>query len=291
MTDFIHPEKPFREWIERLKAKLNAELAPGVRKFVIPDLLAMSENSDPFWAGKPREIKLAKWFKKIWFEGLGNFGDHLRRIHYALLSRLTKNAYGKTYENSKADWDALNEASRQARHLQMVGADQFVDRKNPEAIVPAWVTQPTADPPEVVLPNPPDFKMPQIWMSSGQIEFPGYPGVDGYSDDDHLDRAVYLSLWVEKSTQNDILQPLCEELGMELVTLSGRSSITSCIQFLLRLQKLKKRGRIFYVSDYDPSGKNMPMEVAREQRRLLAQSVETETRTGTDVRESSQRRR
>jgi hypothetical protein len=262
MPDFIHPERPFREWVEQLKAKLNADLAPGEKKFKIRDLLALSLNSDPFWAGAARGVKLATWFQTIWSAGRASFGDYLRRIHYALLSRPTKNASLQTYQNTDAEWEKLQEGSRQARHLELVGADQLVDQSAVVAI-PDWVTLPATSP-TVVPPELPVFTMPHVWISSGQIYFPECPTVQGYYPNDHHDRAVYLSLWIEKNTQYDILQPICQELGLELVTLTGKSSITAPVQFLLRCKELKKDGCIFYISDFDPDGLRMPPETARK---------------------------
>lgn len=263
MPDFSKPTKPFRDWIEALKRHKNATRTPGTKKLRVGDLLAMSKNSDPFWAGAVMNLKLAKWFVKAWHDMGVASGVHLRRIHYRLVSTPGKNEEGLTYTNTERNWERFQVGSRQARALELVDATAFVDRQNPDPIPPAWASIAACDSPHVRTPLAPEFTLPSISLTSGQTEFDGVPYAAGYSPDDQHDRAYYLSLWIEKSTMNEFIEPLCEEFGIELVTLTGRASITASVQLLLRLRNLQKPGRVFYISDFDPAGDNMPVEVAR----------------------------
>lgn len=261
----LHPEKPFHRWIQRLKGRVNTERKPGKPKWTITDCLALSQYSDPFYAGSGDRIREAQWFQQVWTKVGARIGFHLRRIHYALLDLEDfKKPDGKTYANTQADWNFLGGASRQARHLGLVEADLFTDRKNPDAIIPGWTEDSAAEVPDVAMPGIPVFTVPFIAMGFGQLEFGSGPSVSGYDEDDHLDRAVYVEVWIEKTSQNDILVPLCEELGIGLVTASGRQSITNIVQFLKRVHKLQKPGRILYISDFDPVGESMPLAVARQ---------------------------
>lgn len=90
------------------------------------------------------------------------------------------------------------------------------------------------------------------------------PTVTGYDPDDFLDRRYLLELWVEKSTMDDILAPLTQELGIRLVPSAGYQSISNFVKLLQRVHKLGKPTRIFYVSDFDAAGKNMPIAAARQ---------------------------
>ena len=263
MPDFEKPVAPYREWIVALQRHLNASRARGTKKLRIPDLLALSMNSDPYWAGGVMNSRLAKWFAGVWRDMGVESGVHLRRIHYRLVSKPSKTDESLTYTNTERNWERLQLASRQARALGLVNATAFVDRQNPDPIPPAWASIEACDSPEVTAPLAPEFTLPDISLTSGQTEFDAIPSLDGYGTDEQHDRPYYLSVWVEKSTQDDILEPLCSELGLELVTLTGRASITAPVQLLLRLQKLQKPGRALYISDFDPAGDRMPVEVAR----------------------------
>jgi hypothetical protein len=62
---------------------------------------------------------------------------------------------------------------------------------------------------------------------------------------------------------NDVLVPLCHAYQANLITGLGEMSITACHNFLGR-RHLGKPARIFYISDFDPGGRSMPVAVARK---------------------------
>jgi hypothetical protein len=74
----------------------------------------------------------------------------------------------------------------------------------------------------------------------------------------------HLEVWVEKSTMDDVLLPVCEAYCADLVTGEGEMSITSVYELSRRLRQANKPTRILYVSDFDPAGKSMPRAVARK---------------------------
>src|SRR3989304_3831676 len=87
--------------------------------------------------------------------------------------------------------------------------------------------------------------------------------VEGY-DYQEGDQPVHLEIWCEKSTVDDVLVPLCQVYGMNLVTGTGYESITASVVMLQRALEAGKRVRLLYISDYDPAGRNMPIAVARQ---------------------------
>lgn len=68
----------------------------------------------------------------------------------------------------------------------------------------------------------------------------------------------------EKTTMNDILEPLCQRFGMNLQTGAGELSITAALNLVKRIKHIGKPARIFYVSDFDPAGQSMPLAIARK---------------------------
>jgi hypothetical protein len=88
--------------------------------------------------------------------------------------------------------------------------------------------------------------------------------VSGY-DYDPGDQPYHLELWIEKSTMNDVLEPICRDLHVNLVAASGFQTVTASVELLKRLEQLPpgKPARIAYLSDFDPAGMRMAPAVAR----------------------------
>ena len=171
------------------------------------------------------------------------------------------------YENTTNDWNYLCMAGKYARHLGLIDPTAFVDRRNPEPHIfrpndenidensgfcgwdfsfPAWQL-PTID---VNLTGGLDWELPNI--------FPV-----GYEYSENL-QPYHLEIWIEKSTMDDVLIPLCKRLSVNLVTSVGFMSITSVIELLERVCSSAKPCRIFYISDFDPAGNGMLTAVARQ---------------------------
>jgi hypothetical protein len=157
-------------------------------------------------------------------------------------------------------------ASKDARCLGLVPADAITDARNPDAWVPMgfydhrFRPQPTVmwdDPQHYwTLPEMPSFS-PHFWAP-----FPT-PTVTGY---DYSDAAqpFHVEIWVEKSTVNDILEPLARELFFVLSPAVGFTSITRTIDIIKRIAETRKPTRIFCITDYDPGGQEMPPAMARQ---------------------------
>ena len=110
-----------------------------------------------------------------------------------------------------------------------------------------------------------DWFLPSLRLSFASLNWTlDTPAVDGYDPDDSLDRACLLEFWIEKSTMDDILVPVAQELGIRLVTASGFQSISNVVKFLQRVHTLGKPCRLFYISDYDADGQHMPVQVSRQ---------------------------
>lgn len=191
-------------------------------------------------------------------------------MHYALVSQdpPVLRHDGRAYENTQRCWDYLCSAGKYARYLDLVSPDSFVDRRNPEAKVHAdlWAYWPKADVStdgsygvDISLPDAPDA--PDYNLS----------GITGYSVDG---QPFMVELWFEKSTMNDILQPLCEKYKINLVTGLGELSITAIREFLRRAKRKNRPVRILYGADFDPAGLGMPVSVARKIEFFLSTDAE-----------------
>jgi hypothetical protein len=213
MTDATPPGNDSPRGYDEIK-----ELADAMR-LPVERLLALSPNNDPFYAGGPAQRAKAQWFADL-FERFGFArGVHLRRIHYVLVSQSppVEMPGGGRYQNTQRCWGELGIASKFARHLGLVDVGAFVDRRNPEPhLVPGrpdgyegdpacWVSQFPGDwtLPSILIDFTASFDLPEVWVS-------------GY-DYCQADQPYHLEVWVEKSTMNDVLVPLCQRLGATLV--------------------------------------------------------------------------
>jgi hypothetical protein len=162
---------------------------------------------------------------------------------------------GEPYENTENDWKFLGTASLAARYRKLVPVDAFVDRRNPEpllnaralkrSIVHLYVFDREPSFGRDLLPN--DLTLPHYLLA---------PLVD---EQDYL-----VEVWVEKSTQNDVLVPLSQRLGFNLVAGVGEMSETAARLAVVRAMDAGKPLHIIYISDFDPGGRSMPVALARK---------------------------
>ena len=238
----------------------------------VTDLIALAPQNDPFYTGTPGDIAKAEWFSNLWQRfGYGQ-GVHLRRVHYQAVSQdppiLKTN--GKPYENTLNDWNYLGLAAKYARYLELVPASYFVDRRNPDAILNAqfygtnhqWYDDTT-----------PGYNAVEYedWEAHNLTNLPTLPDlpenlpdlpsfdVQGYSS---VQQDYLIEVWAEKTTMNDVLEPLCRQYSINLITGAGELSITAVLDLMKRAAKNERPARILYISDYDPAGLGMPISVA-----------------------------
>jgi hypothetical protein len=116
------------------------------------------------------------------------------------------------------------------------------------------------------------WQMPQAGLPGLSTLVMPHPDVTGY-DYDVADQPVLVEVWCEKSTMDDILVPLCERLGVNLASeAKGYESVTHIIELLRRAEDYPpRRAVVLYISDHDPAGKNMPVQVARQAQFWAAQ--------------------
>jgi hypothetical protein len=243
------------------------ELAADLR-VPVPYLLALSRNNDPFYCGTPADRQAAEWFASLWGRFAFPRGVHLRRIHYVLASQ--KNPVripdGNPYRNTQGCWATMTDASKAARHLGLVDVAAFADHRNPDPHVFAADLREPAEPAWHLDTEPATAFWPQIAADLGGLPLDLPEIVVGGYDYDAGDQPFHLELWVEKSTMNDVLVPVCRRRGVNLVTGAGFQSITGVIRMLERVARLPpgKAARVWYISDFDPAGDQMPVAVARQ---------------------------
>jgi hypothetical protein len=227
----------------------------------IKDLLALAPINDPFYAGVGARRRDAEWFAAIWTDH-GAAGSHLRRLHYRLISSAApiRKPDGSEYQNTEDDRKGLNTASLSARYLGLIPFDGLVDRRNDEPMIFAGNLEVDPDREiEVsceVLAEEPVVAEPDI------PEMPDLPWL--YLNADAPVQNHIVEVWIEKSTQNDWLEPLCRRRGVNLVVGIGEQSEIRSRELAMRSARYGAPVRIIYLSDFDPGGRSMPKAVARK---------------------------
>jgi hypothetical protein len=237
-------------------------------------ILAMDRSNDPFYAGQGYQAGLGKWFADLHQRlGFANRRSHLRFIHYVasgeepnpetgekLQERLPD---GTPYENTDDNWSLLVEASKHARNMELVDPRLIVDRRTPRPFLNG-PTEPAPEPtvdvyePELTLP---EIEVDALEPSLNRARFYTF----GYSYTTAHEPSL-IELWVEKNLDDadtPLIEGLCEELGVNLVTGIGFMTISSVYALLERRATLDKPLRILYLSDFDPAGEHMPVGPAR----------------------------
>ncbi len=257
------------------------------------DLVALTPQNDPFYAGTPADIRNGQWFSDLWFQfGYDRmYGTvHLRRMHYQLVSQSPRVALpdgvlladpsgNKTgeYYNTVACWEYLLIAAKAARYLRLVDADKIDDKRAPrEATLTMYGG------------NGSEISAEPRYESLGEFELPAIPGpaeINAYIPYT-APSSVQVEIWCEKSTMNDVLRPLAGRHAWNVQTGVGELSIAACVWAIERSRQSGwKPLRILYVSDFDPAGQSMPVSAARKLEWLLDVAREDWEKWG-DVPES-----
>jgi hypothetical protein len=227
--------------------------------------LILNDGTDPFYIGESR-MRAAEWFATLYREyGFGR-GVHIRRIHYRIVSQRERVQLpdGSDYINTVACSKALGEAASAARFAGFVDAGDFEDRRNPAPRL--WIPERVGGPDIGTIGHYIDNDF-DIGPASFRAELPSFVIPDELQAPRLVVSAPFqnpyhIEIWCEKSTIDDVLDPLAERYGLNLQTALGEISITRCRELVERAGD--RPIRILYVSDFDGAGDGMPVAAARK---------------------------
>jgi hypothetical protein len=226
--------------------------------------LVLSRYRDPWTEWGEVHQKRAEWASN-YFANMGR-RTHLRGFHYWLVSNenITK-PDGEPYLNSEQDWSYLQQACLEARYMGIGNWLNLTDRKHPEPLD-------YTEKPEMFIGGPGELYKQgcnvQDFINNKLSEFantiiedlvfeaPSY-GAEGY-------QPYHLIVYCEKNTMNAYIDPICSEYKGVFQPLIGECSLERVLDHVRRAYILKKPVRIFYISDFDPSGAQMPVSVSRK---------------------------
>jgi hypothetical protein len=260
MTDFLG----------RLFKRLDYDALNRMAKTLdrpVSTLIVQDAGADPFYGGMESRRERAEWFAGIW-EGYGiQAGAHLRRIHYLLVSQsspveLPREVNGsKMYVNTYNCWQFLGDAATDARYLGLVPVGHIVDARNAETVVNYDASECDASV-GVVDVNDGTLPMPHVSFAAFVPAFPKLPSLQ--IEAPLVAQPYCIELWIEKSTMDDVLAPLCRQHGVNLTSGGGDISLTRANDLIERARSHGKPTRVLTITDFDPGGSNMPVGLARK---------------------------
>jgi hypothetical protein len=255
------------------RSKLNILRDRG-RTIKLKDMLACSEMTDPFNVEAQSCQDLANWFVQQWRRlKPGASSVHVRGLHYAIATLAdTPDAIrlpnGKLYENTDQCWETLQRAGKYARYLGLLNPDIFEDRRSREPVVKEFKTSSRS----LYVFNHSyvldDFELKNFPEFPEFSTFPDLPELPYYSLHLRGQQRYRLEVWIEKSTQEKVLQRICDKYEVTSVQAQGEISISAMWKGVKRAQQYGNYGQtttvILYISDFDPAGKSMPVAAARK---------------------------
>jgi|Deesub1362A_J573_1020465.scaffolds.fasta_scaffold00447_28 hypothetical protein len=221
----------------------------------ISDLIVLAPQNDPYYIGTQTEKRHARWIAEIvtqFLEERNRIQVHDRAIHYYILSNNFSRPIGRSgwrvYRGDSNDFSWAMKSIQNARILGYIPWSCIEDKKNPELIRNARYWE--HDEFEDISITPED-----IAKAIYEKFYPFNP---------QLQQAYHVEIWTEKTTINDILEPIAEGYGVNIQAFSGQSTSTKVYELIQRISEINKPVRILYISDYDSYGHNMPVACGRK---------------------------
>jgi hypothetical protein len=221
----------------------------------LADLTVLEAKRDPYRMDTPAGHRNAAWFAKQVERFLAEGQTiHLRGLFYRVVAAADVRKPDRTrFINTQKDWEWFaDEAGKAARWLGYVAFDRIVDERNaapelflpePAAAIAEWSVHP-GDGAE--LPNL-DDALPSVWLQ-------------GFG----ADQPYRIILVGEKTSLAAELRAVAEDIGGELLLPSGELSDTLIAGIARRAVEDGRPAVVFYFSDFDPAGRQMPISLSRK---------------------------
>ena len=219
----------------------------------IEKYLALYRRNDPFYMGTPSHYLQARWVRWIYRLVGSPVPVHVRRLHYLAVSRPDIcRPDGSAYTNSPRDWDLMHHGCKYARYLGLIPYEVFEDRRNAQPIVfsQGWGDK-----------TAPAVRWLKLMLS--ELSDRVAAGLVGRQ------QRYYVEVWMEKSSVLDEVLPVAKEYMVNVVGSLGEMSLTAVVGLVERVVRSARPTRIFYISDFDPAGRGMPLSVSRKLEYLL----------------------
>ena len=221
----------------------------------LADLMVMSAERDPYRMDTPAKHRDAQWFAAQVARFIApERRIHIRGVFYACVSAAALTLPdGAPFKNNEDTEAFLGDAAQYARWLGYIDFERLIDNKNDKPIVR----------------EAPENKQPSGFAWSGEIDIAEldpndlnvFPGLTDFKP-----RQPYrLVFFGEKTSLDDVLAPLAEEVSADLYLMSGQISDTYLHQIARDAAADGRPLVVFTFSDFDPAGYwDMPVAISRK---------------------------
>jgi hypothetical protein len=226
------------------------------------ELTVLAEIRDPYRLDTPARHRDGLWFAGQVTRFLGGGQDdeegqihlqiHLRGLHYKIASAADViRPNGTPYVNDNDCWEWLCDfASKAARWLRYVEFNRIIDERN---------EKPFLFVPDVFYPEPEFYSGASPEIPELDAATPHLLAMDGF-----VPRQKYRVIFFgEKTSLKDILLPIAELVGGELLLPTGEASHSMTLELAARIATDGRPAVILYLSDFDPAGRQMAISVSR----------------------------
>jgi len=217
------------------------------------ELTVLSAIRDPYRLDTPARHRDGLWFA----QQVRRFLDvlvqiHLRGLHYKIASAgVVIRPNGLPYVNDNVCWEWLCDfAAKAARWLRYVEFNRIIDERN---------EKPFLFVPEVSYPEPEFYSGASPEIPELEAATPHLLAMDGFV----ALQKYRIILFGEKSSLKNILLPIAEMVGGELLLPTGEASHSMTLELAARIAADGRPAVILYFSDFDPAGRQMAVSVAR----------------------------
>jgi len=243
------PDKPEPPQPSGALAEKISEAALGAGMSV-NDLVVLSPENDPYTSWRRR--RQAEWFAALFDRRVPpGATKHLRGFFYLLVTTTPTGPNGKTFVNDYQNWQLLQKAAKAARWLGLVPFDRIIDERNtqPEIYVPSVSPISTGVHAGAGCTIPIDAKdaLPRLFID-------GFRGRQTH-------RIIFFG---EKSSLAIVLRPIAEAIGADMVLVTGETSDRRLYEAIDRANADGRPAVLLYFADFDPSGHQMSISVARK---------------------------
>ena len=221
-------------------------------------LTVLARGNDPYRLDTPAGHRDGKWLADCMASG----HIHLRGLHYRIVATGNiRMPNGQLYVNNEQCWNFLSDrAAKAARWLGYVPFEQIVDERNAEPIF--CVKEPGAPKLTGSLNRGIGISVPpaSIEVPDLRAAMPVLGCESPYSV-----RQPYRIIFIgEKVSLRDVLTPVYDRVGDELLLPTGEISDTQIAAMAARAARDGRPAVVLYFSDFDPSGRQMPVSVSRK---------------------------
>jgi hypothetical protein len=250
-----HGSPPLRKAGPLRSAIKASKRSSGVN---LSDLTVLSAANDPYRLDTPAGHRCAQWFgEQVQRFVPGDGTIHLRGLHYRVSSSgAVLKPDGLPYENNDDDWLYLERVSKAARWLEYVPFERIVDARNSEPMLFAEGRWQVGD-------SALSLKADADLIYTPELSLADAPTIQVAGGRSH-EQPFQIVFFGEKSSLAEVLEPVARAVGGDILLPTGEASDTMIFGMVQRAAADGRPLVVLYFSDFDPSGWQMSISVARK---------------------------